>query len=610
MVVASSLLLGDFMRNKVVVILLCFLLGNSAVVCGQENKENYRLVFSTFDASSAGNYAYLRDGIQSMMVSRLAAKGRFEVLDRVISDKELSALKEEKQGEEKQGGKQKAEGAVKPPIADYLVGGALYGLKSGLNIQVVLYPFAPDREILRFSIITNTPDTLIADVEQLAGEIAQAAMGKKVPAPAGQKDMAEAGRASSFITAHPEAAFKKGLYSGTIVGTPGSVVQAKALGSKRNTTIPADMTRMTVGDADGDGITEIFVLSGSRLELYTLNGKTIDKVAETALPKTLQSHAVNMADLDKDGKMEIYISATSGLDVASMIVKWDKGNGFRIAAENIGWYLRPLLIPGKGWQLAGQKRGMEKIEFVREGVYLLNTDATYKPTQGERLALPNRVNLFDFVYADLDGDGAPETVAVDQKERMKVYNQANELLWVSQRSFAGSKIYLGPSQGEAVNERDRKNLTVNEDSNRELIFVPGRLLVADVDFDGREEIIVNENTLPSLGFFDTSVVSLFSRLRTYTEGVVVGLAWDGKEMNELWRTGKFRGYIADHGYSRLDRAEGKTGQTIAPAESKKTLGRLFVGQIPNSGSFSSLLPGSDESELTVYDMEFSAEKSK
>ena len=137
------------MRNTVVVILLCFLLGNSVVVCGQENKENYRLVFSTFDVSSAGNYAYLRDGIQSMLVSRLAAKGRFEVLDRTISDKELSALKDGRQ-EGKQDAKQKGEGAVKPPIADYLVGGALYGLKSGLNIQVVLYPFAPEREILRF----------------------------------------------------------------------------------------------------------------------------------------------------------------------------------------------------------------------------------------------------------------------------------------------------------------------------------------------------------------------------------------------------------------------------------------------------------------------------
>jgi hypothetical protein len=589
------------MRNTVIgVLFLCFLLGNGVAVCGQESRENYRLVFSTFDVSSAGNYAYLRDGIQSMLVSRLAAKDRFEVLDRTIADEELSAMKD---------GRQTAGGAMKPPIADFLVGGALYNLKSGLNVQVALYPFAPEKEILRFSIVTNTPDTLIADIEQLAGEMAQAATGKEVTDSTRRQAMGEAGGTSAFVTAHPEAAFKKGQYSGMIVGTPGSVLQTSALGSKRKITLPAEMTAMTVTDTDGDGIGEVFVLSGRKLELYKVSEKSIDKVAETLLPKNIRSHAINAADLDKDGRLELYISATDGLDVSSTIVTWDRTNGFRIAAENISWYLRPLLLPGKGWRLAGQKRGADRIEFVREGVYLMNTDGTFKPSQGERLPLPQKINLFDFVYADLDGDGVPETVAIDQKERMRVYNQANELLWVSERSFGGSKVYLGPSPGDAVNRRDKNNLTVDEGADRQLIFVPGRLLVADLGKDGRQEIIVNENTMPALGFFDKPLVSFFNKLRTYKEGMVVGLAWNGTAMNEMWRTGKFRGYIADHGFSVLERTEGAAGQAIV-SDSQKTLGRLFVGQIPDSGSLASLLPGSDDSELTVYDLEFSSEKSK
>lgn len=600
MLVVSDLKLGDVMRNKVVVLLLCFLLGNSVAVCGQESKQNYRLIFSTFDESSAGNYAYLRDGMQSMLVSRLAAKEKIEVIDRIISEKELSTLKD---------GKTSVEGEAASPIADFLVEGTLYGLKSGLNFQVVLYPLVPEKEILRFSIVTNTPETLITDIEQLAGEIAQAAIGGKAPEQADRNQTREAGATSSFATVHPEAAFKKNQYSGTIVGSPDSIVQTSALGSKRNITIPSEMTMMSVGDADGDGVKEIFVLSGSKLELYNLKGKAIERVAKTTLPKTMRSHALNVADLDNDGELEIYISATAGLDVASMIMKWDKDHGFRIIAQNISWYLRPLFVPGKGWNLAGQKRGADKIQFVREGVYLLHMNEKYDLNEGERLALPKKVNLFDFVYVDLDGDGVSETVAIDQKERMKVYNQANELLWVSQRSFGGSKVYLGPSQGEAVSETDRKNLTVDEDADRDLIFVPGRLLVADVDKDGREELIVSENILPSLGFANTPVLSFFSRLRTYKEGMVVGLAWNGEAMNEVWRTGKFRGYVADHGFSVLDKTDGGNGQAIV-SDRPKTVGRLFVGQIPNSGSFASLLPGSDKSELTVYDLEFSSGKSK
>ncbi len=586
------------MRNTVVlVLLLCFLVCSKTAIGSQGDKEKYRLMFSTFDVSSAGNYTYLRDGIQSMLVSRLATKDRIEIIDRQVGEKELARLKSGKS----------REGDASPPPVDFLVEGALYGLKSGLNVQVVLYPVAENKEILRFSIITNTPDTLISDIEQLAGEIVQAAIGKKaLPPPPQQKDAAD-GEVKGFVTVHPEAAFKKSMYSGTVVGVQGSVVQTSALGSKRNMTLPTEMTGMAIYDVDGDGTGEIFILAGRRLELYKLNGKNIDKVAATLLPKNLKVHAINAADLDNDGRPELYISATADLEVASMIIKWDKNNGFAIVTQNIAWYLRPLYVPGKGWRLAGQRRGLEKTQFVREGVYLLNVDGRFEPKEGERLPLPKRVNLFDFVYADLDGDGKPETVAVDRREKLKVFNQTNELLWVSERNFGGSKVYLGPSYGEAVNEQDRRNLTVEEDTDRELIFVPGRMVVADVDRDGREEIIVNENILPSLGFVDSSIVGFFSRLKTYKEGTIVALAWNGEALNEFWRTGKFRGYIADHGFSPLEKTAGEGGQATV-AENQKSIGRLFVGRIPNSGSLASLLPGSDDSDLTVYDLEFFVEK--
>jgi hypothetical protein len=40
------------------------------------------------------------------------------------------------------------------------------------------------------------------------------------------------------------------------------------------------------------------------------------------------------------------------------------------------------------------------------------------------------------------------------------------------------------------------------------------------------------------------------------------------------------------------------------------LGRLFVGHLPKSGSLAELLPGGAETELTVYDIEFSHENNK
>lgn len=572
-------------------VFLCFFMFGSAEVYGKDGNDKYRLVFSVFDVSSAGNYAYLRDGVQSMLVSRLASREPLSVVDRSFSEKELVALKN---------GQSVSATSSGMAVADYLVAGSLYGLKTGLNIQIVLYPFKDDREILRFEVFVKNPENMVADIEKLTDEIGQSILGNKAAVSGTAKTPGDGKGASSFVTIHPEAAYKKSLNSGAVVAAAGSNIKVTAREGKTTTTISQEIRAFAVGDIDGDAVEEIVVLVGNTLELYKLRNKKIDKVTTASLPPAVVCHAVNMADLDNNGRMEIYISATDGLNISSLVVGWDKEKGFRIITENIPWYIRPLFVPGKGWRLAGQKRGSEKTELVKEGLYLLNLDSRNIPIEGEQLSLPPGVNLFDFVFADLDGDGTPETVAIDRKERMKVYNRASELLWVSKRTFGGSQIYLGPHRGEATNYQDRRNFTVDENVFLEPIFVPGRLVVADVDNDGRQEVVINENTLSSL--------SIFNKARIYNDGVIVGLAWDGNALNEAWRTGTFKGYIAGFGFSQLNK-QSETGQASKKDEKKTTVG-LYVGHLPSSGTLIGLLPGVGETRLTVYDLEFSSEKTK
>ena len=583
------------MRKKgVMLFFLCFFMLSSAVVYGKNGDAKYRLVFSTFDIGSAGNYAYLRDGIKNMLASRLAAMDRVIVLERTFSEKELISLKNRQPA---------ILGGSETIAADYLVTGSLYGLKTGMNIQVVLYPFTADKEILHFEAIVKNPEDMIIDVEKLSVEIAQSAFGYKAVDPATAKTPAEGGGASGtsgFITVHPEAAYKKSVHSGAVVGATGSSVQVIAKEGKRSLTLAKEIRAFAVGDVDGDALDEIVVLVGNTLEMYKVDGKKLNKVATASLPPAIECHAINVADLDGSGRGKIFISSTEGLNVSSLMVDWDKGKSFRIVTENIPWYIRPVLVPGKGWRLAGQKRGSGKTELVKAGVYLLALGGGNVVNEGERRPLPEGVNLFDFVFADLDGDGAPETVAIDKKERLQVFNRANELLWVSKRTFGGSLMYLGPSRAGAVNQQDRRNFTLDEDTQRELIFVPGRLVVTDVDNDGRQEIVVNENTLSS--------ISIFDKLRIYNDGVIVGLAWDGTALNEAWRTGTFKGYIAGFGFSLLGKP-GEGGQSTKTGGKKTEVG-LYVGHLPRSGTFYGLLPGTGETQLTTYDLQFSSGKTK
>ena len=570
--------------------ILCFLLfmscliaaGTNAVSQESAGERTYKIVFIEFDDSSAGSFKYLKNSIQTMLASRLAANGNVVIIDQNVSAEQLNKLK--------QGNRTTLSAAGEAP--DYLVEGTLFSLKGGLNTQVVLYPFQDSGKPFRFSILTQNTSTLISDIETLATDIGSDVFGvkKEIFTPGAPQGL-EAGSAG-FVTAHPEAAFKRKMYSGTVLASEEGDMEIKTIGGKKSTTLDEEMTTMTVADLDHDGQEEILVLFPSRLELYSAIDRKIVKKAEFKLPPDLNCHALNTADLNKNNIDEIYLSATRKLVVSSLVLTWTEQK-FKILAENIPFYIRPVEIPGAGIVLAGQKKGLEKTAFLKPGLFVLKNEEGKGYGEGQPLAVPPSVNLFDFVFADLDGDKRQELVAIDRKERLKVYSPNNELLWVSKKSFGGSKIYLGPSMGDALNDNvSPMGLTADEEASRELSFVPGRLIALDVNNDGKSEIVISEQ--------EGMTIPFFHRLRFYSSGAVVGMSWGNESLQEIWRTGNFSGYLAGYGLSDVSPVEG--------AIPWKSTVHLYIGQISDSGSLMALLPGSSKSELTIFEMQFSDAK--
>lgn len=559
-----------------------FLLAGGNAFSAKEQTQ-YQIMFSTFENQSAGNLAYLRDSIEGMLISRLAARDRIDVIENSLSEQELKKLKK---------GKDFLLLKTKGYDVDYLVTGRLVAVASGLNVQVTLYPIDDSKEVLNFSILTESTDSLIKDVDNLAGEIAEGGFGYRAVATDTAQTTGSNSGIQGFTTVHPEAAYKKGLYTGTVIGSEIAGFQAKAIGVKRKLSFEGEITAFTVEDVNGDGEQEIFTLEGNNLSVYRIIGRKISKVASVGLSSRLRIHALNIADINRDGKFEIYLSATDGLNITSLIMSWSEAGGFTTLARNIPWYIRPMYIPKLGVQLAGQQRGVEKINLVRSGVQLLEIDENYTLLKGKKLPLPSSINLFDFTYGDIDGDGYHELLVIDDHENLKVYSPSNELIWISNRKFGGSKTYLGPSQGTAVNERDNFNFTVDEDADRDLIFVPGRISVTDINRDGKDEVVVTENSMSTFGFF--------KRMRPYKAGMVVGLVWSNDEFVEAWRTGRYRGYLADYSFNISDSSEKKS----------ETSGLLYVANIPQSGSFTSMLPMSVNTNFSVYELGFSKAKTE
>ena len=68
------------------------------------------------------------------------------------------------------------------------------------------------------------------------------------------------------------------------------------------------------------------------------------------------------------------------------------------------------------------------------------------------------------------------------------------------------------------------------------VYIPGRILIRDLDRDGRAEVIMSKNQ---------STIEMFERMRTFEKGEIDSLVWDDGFLSPNWKTREIKGYIND-----------------------------------------------------------------
>ena len=76
-----------------------------------------------------------------------------------------------------------------------------------------------------------------------------------------------------------------------------------------------------------------------------------------------------------------------------------------------------------------------------------------------------------------------------------------------------------------------------ESSDMVLYYVPMRMPVVDLDRDGRYELLANKPV--------TTAGKLFTNYRTYPQGEIHAMLWDGMGMELLWKTRRIKGTVCD-----------------------------------------------------------------
>ncbi|PIE63549.1 MAG: hypothetical protein CSA26_12455 [Desulfobacterales bacterium] len=341
---------------------------------------------------------------------------------------------------------------------------------------------------------------------------------------------------------------------------------------------------MVVTDLDGDGKDDIIVASQSDIRIFHYGEYHFDQVAEYRFKLNKKIHALSVLPAAQGTTAHLLVSADGKNLPSSVIMSWNGSNTLQVEHNAIRWYVRAVTMPGKGTFIAGQqlKPGTDQWQLAPYIYRLVLNEQSGKLMNKGRLALPEGITLFDFVYADLNNDKKIETVVIDAHQKLLLYNSSNELIWVSSTNYGGGLSHFGPSLNAHVSDE--------EAGGRILNYIPGRLEVSDLDNDGSWEIIVNTNTV------DSKLLRFFPNLRHFNSGAVSCLGWNDGALQELWRTNTINGYVADYAF--------KSGADAGSPSPAGNSGRLFVVQTQGKSLLQRLLPGSDTSKIFMYALEF------
>ncbi|MDR2367509.1 MAG: VCBS repeat-containing protein [Deltaproteobacteria bacterium] len=264
---------------------------------------------------------------------------------------------------------------------------------------------------------------------------------------------------------------------------------------------------LDVADATGDGKNELVYATPHNVYFARMAGDVLEQLATFEIPKSHRALSVDFFDVNNDGRHEIIISCQlAGGGPSAYVLAYSSGQrSLQVLGSHIPWYAR-VYGDARNKRLAVQKgSAMPKMAYGGDVYQATFVDGTL--VSGAKIPLPFGVGVYNFNVGSL-GPTQQQIVATVTfpEEHLRLYAGGTRDDFVAQASaeYCGTVNYI--------------NLGGAKEEGRDVVYIPSRIVFADIDNDGANEVIVAKNR--------QSGVAFMRNLRAFDGGVIEAMKFN------------------------------------------------------------------------------------
>jgi hypothetical protein len=504
------------MRSKSLICLqtLACLLLTWALLPGPAAAQVKTFVVFPFNYMGPEKYQHYGKGASSRIKRKLTVPGTLEP----AQDSVALAL-----GQEAPANSSAARNTLAGADTDYLVWGNIGVSGDKVSLEVTLQSLNSD------PIVKNSEvplDEVTMELDRMATEITSQLFNTAQQAEADQQQGASASAANpSFLDAQATANQQPTVssvnpqfrYEGGTHNTGRWQSQGLRFASRS----------MAVCDATGDGKNEIFLLKDHSLEAYRIEQERLMPLGEVTFASKADLISLQAIDLDKDGASELVVTTYRDEAPLSYIYHFN-GSGFSPVVEDIRMFLNVVRMPPTFTSvLIGQSKGRNNLldsDDVHE-VYVSGKSVI----EGKKVAMPPFGNVYNFAY--LPENGTYKVAMLDSFGRIQIFSADLKPESVSQETYNSSAIPLELPTAVVPGLGSHRDV-----SEQQYYYIPMPMLATNLmTGTDKYELLLNR---------DISVAAqVFKRFRTFTQGEIHSLFWDGTGMSLSWKTRRINGTV-------------------------------------------------------------------